>query len=169
MNVLDMDQGLISAKGSRSSIETIWKRYITILKAITRVGELEWALGKKPADSEVIGVYGGRSTFYEQVRVLQRVKLYPGMVEWLERSDLDGDETTDLWGYYKVTYTLKDLERWLDEKQREADRKDRKVTRSQKGSQRGKDDNGDGDESTSLSPKKSLKKSHKKSAGGRKK
>ena len=106
---------------------------------------------------------------YEQVRVLQRVKLYPGMVEWLERSDLDGDETTDLWGYYKVTYTLKDLERWLDEKQREADRKDRKVTRSQKGSQRGKDDNGDGDESTSLSPKKSLKKSHKKSAGGRKK
>ena len=61
-----MDQGLISAKGSRSSIETIWKRYITILRAITRVGELEWAVGKKPTDSEVIGVYGGKSTFYEQ-------------------------------------------------------------------------------------------------------
>lgn len=165
-----MDQGLISAKGSRSSIETIWKRYITILRATTRVGELEWAPGKKPSDGEVIGVYGGKSTFYEQAKVLQHVKLYSNMVEWLERSDLDGDETTDLWGYYKATYTLKDLEKWLDDKQRGGDRKERKkVTRSQKGSQRGKDDNGDGDGDESISsPKKSPKKSHKKSAGGRK-
>ena len=65
-----------------------------------------------------------------------------------------GDETNNLWGYYKVSYTLKDLEKWLDEKQRGADRKERKkVTRSQKGSQRGKDGNDDGDKS---SPKKSL-------------
>jgi hypothetical protein len=162
MNALDMDQGLLGAKGSRSSLETIWKRYITIIKAITKVGELEWPPGKKPADSEVIAVYGGKSAFYEQVKVLQRVRLYSAMVEWLERSDLDEDQTADLWGYYKRTYTLKDLEKWLDDKQREVDRKGKKkVTRSQKGK---KSDKGDGEESTSSPPKKS----HKKSAGGRK-
>ena len=155
MNALNMDQGLVSAKGSRSSLETMWKRYVTIMKAITKVGELRWASGRKPADSEVIGIYGGKSMFYEQVRVLQRVKLYSAMVEWLERSDLDEDNTTNLWGYYKMMYTLKDLEKWLDQKQREADQKvKKKVTRSQKGKR------SDGDESSSP------KKSHKKSAGG---
>jgi hypothetical protein len=161
MNALDMDQGLVGVKGSRSSLETIWKRYITITKAIARVGELEWAPGKKPADSEVITVYGGKSAFYEQGKVLQRVRIYSTMVEWLERSDLDEDETTNLWGYYKLMYTLKDLEKWLDEKQRGSDRKGKKkATRSQKGK---RNDDGDDDEST-CSPKKS----HKKSAGGRK-
>ena len=70
MNALDMDQGLVGAKGSCSTLEIIWKCYTTIMKTITKVGELKWALEKKPTDSEVIGVYGGKSTFYEQVRVL---------------------------------------------------------------------------------------------------
>lgn len=168
MIALDMDQGLVGAKGSRASLETIWKRYITIIKATTRVGELEWAPGKKPADSEVISVYGGKSVFYGQVKVLQRVKLHSTMVEWLERSYADEDTTTDLWGHYKMMYTLKDLEKWLDEKQRldgkqrEGDRKGKKkATHSQKGK---KNDDGNGDESTCSPPKKS----HKKSAGGRK-
>ena len=157
MNALDMDQGLVGAKGSCSSLETMWKRYVTIMKAITKVGELRWVSGRKPADSEDIGIYGRKSTFYEQVRVLQCVKLYSAMVKWLEWSDLDEDNTTNLWGYYKMMYTLKDLEKWLDQKQREADQKvKKKVTRSQKGKR------SDGDESSSP------KKSHKKSAGGRK-
>ena len=157
MNALDMDQGLVGAKGSHSSLETMWKHYVTIMKAITKVGELRWVSGRKPADSEVIGIYGGKSMFYEQVRVLQHVKLYSAMVEWLERSDLDEDNTTNLWDYYKMMCTLKDLEKWLDQKQREADQKmKKKVTHSQKGKR------SDGDESSSP------KKSHKKSAGGHK-
>lgn len=156
MNALDMDQGLLGAKGSRASLETIWKRYLTVTKAIARVGDLEWAFGKKPADSEVIAIYSGKSMFYEQANVLKRVPLYSGMVEWLERSDLDEDETTALWGYYKMMYTIKDLEKWLNEKQRRTDQKGKKVTRSQKGKR-------DGDDGESSS-----KKSHKKSAGGRK-
>ena len=68
---------MVGAKGACSSLETIWKCFITITKAIARVGKLEWALGKKPADSEVIAVYGGKSAFYEQGKVLQRVKLFP--------------------------------------------------------------------------------------------
>ena len=67
---------------------------------------------------------------------------------------MDEEETTNLWGYYKLMYTLKDLEKWLDEKQRESDWKGKKkATRNQKG----KRDDDDGDEST-CSPKKSHKK-----------
>ena len=53
MNALYMDQGLAGAKGSHSSLETMWKRYVTIMKAITKVGELRWASGRKPVDSVV--------------------------------------------------------------------------------------------------------------------
>ncbi|KAF8799540.1 hypothetical protein BYT27DRAFT_7263843 [Phlegmacium glaucopus] len=110
MTALDMDQGLVGTKGSRSSIETIWKQYVTITKAISKVGDVDWVFGsKKPVDSEIISVYGGRSTFYEQSKVLQHVKLYPDMVEWLEQSNSDANATTNLWGFYKPMYTLKDL------------------------------------------------------------
>jgi hypothetical protein len=42
------------------------------------------------------------------------------MVQWLERSDVDADEDASaLWGNYKTLYALKDLEKWLDEKQKQ--------------------------------------------------
>jgi len=166
MTALDMDQGLVGIKGSRASLETIWKRYTTIIKAISKVGETDWEVGKKPADGEIIGVYGGKSAFYDQSKVLQYVRLHPEMVEWLERSDLDVEEedATGLWGYYKTSYALKDLEKWLDGKQKRAPT-DRKGKKKASTSKKGKRDD-DGDESTSSSPPS--KKTHKKSVGGRK-
>lgn len=169
MTALDMDQGLVGVKGSRASLETIWKRYTTIIKAISMVNETEWEVGKKPAEGEIIGVYGGKSAYYDQSKVLQFVRLYPEMVEWLERSDLDLEEDpSGLWGFYKKTYILKDLEKWLnDGKQKEAqtDQKGKKKATVQHRSQKGKrGDDGD-DDSSSPPPSK---KSHKKSVGGRK-
>ena len=76
-----MDQGLIGVKGSRASLEVIWKRYITITRAISKVGEMDWDSGKKPVDSEIISVYGGKSAFYDQLKVLQHVQFYTDMVE----------------------------------------------------------------------------------------
>jgi hypothetical protein len=162
MTALDMDESLVSDKGSRVSLETTWKRYTTIIKAISMVGETDWESGKKPTDSEVIGIYSSKSVFYDGAKVLQHVRIYSDMVEWLERSDSadDVDETTSLWGYYKAVYTLKDLEKWLLQKQ--SDRKGKKKATAQ--SQKGKR-NSDGDKSTSSPP---TKKSHKKSVGGRK-
>lgn len=163
MTALDMDQGLVSKRGSRVSLETIWKRYTTITKAISRVGSAYWESGKKPTDSEVIGVYNSKSVFYDQAKVLQHIPVHSEMVEWLERSDSDADnvdDTTSLWGFYKTIYTLKDLEKWLEQKQRQSrsDRKGKKkvAVQSQK--------TDDGDGSTS-----SPKRKHKKLVGGRKK
>ena len=162
MIALDMDQGLVGAKGSRASLETIYKRYTMILKGISKVGDTDWALGKKPADDEIIGVYGGKSAYYDQSKVLQYVRLHPEMAQWLERSDSDDDgdagDATALWGFYKTTYTLKDLEKWLEAKGKEAaDRKGKKraTVRNQKGKK-----GDDGDDSGSPPPSK---KSHKKS------
>ena len=158
-----MDQGLVSIKGARVSIETAWKRYTTITKAISRVGEVDWESGKKPTDSEVIGVYTSKSVFYDQLKVFQHVRRHPEMIEWLEGSSLDadcGEMTTSLWGFYKASYTLKDLEKWLEQKQRES-KSDRKG--KMKASEKGK--RGDeGEEATSSAPKRM----HKKSVGGRK-
>jgi hypothetical protein len=168
MTALNMDQGLISNKGSRVSLETTWKRYTIITKAISKVSDTEWETGKKPTDGEIIGIYSSKSVYYDQAKVLQHVPRYPEMVEWLERSDMDQvDETTSLWGFYKVAFTLKDLEKWLDLKQREvrSDRKGKKKATVKPRSQKGKrNDDGDGEDSTSPTPKKS----HKKSVGGRK-
>jgi hypothetical protein len=166
MVALDMDRGLVGTKGSRASLETIWKRYTTIIKGISKVGDTDWALGKKPAEGEIIGVYGGKSAFYDQSKVLQYVRLHPEMAEWLERSDLDPeDDATGLWGYYKTTYTLKDLEKWLEKKGKEStDRKGKKKATVQLRNQKGKRGD-DGDNSSSPPPSK---KSHKKSVGGRK-
>ena len=165
---LDMDQGLISNKGTRVSLETMWKRYIAITKAISRVGETDWELGKKPTDSEVIGIYGSKSVFYDQAKVLQHVRLYSEMVEWLERPDSGGDwldMTRSLWGFHKVAYTLKDLEMWIVQKQKEShsDRKGKKKATASKKGKRSDDDDGDDGEATSS------KRVHKKSVGGRKK
>jgi hypothetical protein len=172
MTALDMDEGLVGIKGSRASLETLWKHYTTIIKAISKVGETDWEMGKKPADGEIIGVYGGKSAYYDQTKVLQYVRLHPEMVQWLERSDIDADEDASaLWGYYKTSYTLKDLEKWLDEKQKQkqetkVDRKGKKKATVQLRNQKGKrGDDGDGDDSSSPPPSK---KSHKKSVGGRK-
>ena len=168
MTALDMDQGLVGLKGSRASLETLWKRYTTIIKAISKVGETDWEVGKKPADGEIIGVYRGKSAFYDQSKVLQYVRLHPEMVEWLERSDLDQeDDPTGLWGYFKTTYALKDLEKWLERKGKEVqtDRKGKKKEPAQLHSQKGKRGD-DGDNSTSSPPPS--KKTHKKSVGGRK-
>jgi hypothetical protein len=104
MTALDMDQGLVGIKGSRPSLETTWMRYTTITRAISKVGDTDWDLGKKPADGEIIGVYVGKSAYYDQTKVLQHVRLHPNMIEWLGR-DLNedmGDETIRLWGYYKA-------------------------------------------------------------------
>jgi len=161
MTTLDMDQGLISNKGSRVSLEITWKRYTTITKAISKVGEADWDLGKKPTNSEVISVYTSKSVFYDQVKVLQHVQNFSEMVEWLERleSDADQEETTSLWGYFKMVYTLKDLEKWLEQKQKES-RSDRKGKK--KAIVTGKKcDDGE----SSGSPSKRV---HKKSVGGRK-
>jgi hypothetical protein len=149
MSVLDMDQSLISNKGSRVSLETIWKRYTSITKAISIVSSSDWDSGKKPTDSEIIAIYSSKSVFYDQSKVLQHVRIYPEMIEWLERLDDQADETTSLWGYYKVGYALRDLEKWLEQKQKES-RSDRKGKKK-------------ADDSPPLA-----KRSHKKSVGGRK-
>lgn len=143
-----MDQSLISNKGSRVSLETIWKRYTSITKAISIVSSSDWDSGKKPTDSEIIAIYSSKSVFYDQSKVLQHVRIYPEMIEWLERLDDQADETTSLWGYHKVGYALRDLEKWLEQKQ--------KVSRSdRKGKKKAEDS----------PPSKRI---HKKSVGGRK-
>jgi hypothetical protein len=162
MNNLDMDQGLVGIKGSRPSLETSWKRYITITKAISKVGDANWDSGRKPSDGEIIGVYLGKSAYYDQLRVFHHIRGQSDMFEWLGR-DLDvgnDDESSRLWGYYKRTYNLRDLEKWLERKQKEAraDLKGKKKARSRKGK-------GDDDDSSSSTPPK---KSHKKSVGSRK-
>jgi hypothetical protein len=159
MTTLDMDKGLVGKKGSSSSLETIWKRYVAITKAISVVGDIDWVSGvKKPSQSEIISVYGGKSTFYEQSKVLQRVKNYPNMVEWLERMDSDVDATTELWGFYKMMYLVKDLEKWIERKNAEAEKGRGKEKEKEKGKRKEK--------VTESSP--SVKRVHKKSAGVRK-
>ena len=73
ITALDMDKSLVGSKGSRVSLETIWKRYTAITKAISGVGDTNWELGKKPTDSEVIGIYSSKLVFYDQSKVLQHV------------------------------------------------------------------------------------------------
>lgn len=163
-----MDQGLIGAKGSRASLETTWKRYVTITKAISQVGDVEWESGKKPVDSEIISVYVAKSAFYDQLKVLQHIRVHDDMVEWLERSEFDADlagQTETIWGHYKTSYTLRDLEKWLAQKQtrkaKEADRKGKKKETVQPRKKKGRKDE---DSDDSSSPKRA----HKKSVGGRK-
>jgi hypothetical protein len=122
MTKLEMDQGLVGIKGSRPSLEITWHRYLAVMKAISKVGEAEWEAGKKPSDAEIIGVYLGKSAFYDQARVLQHVRLHPDMIMWLGR-DVDEDIEEggmEVWGYFKAVYTLRDLEKWLERKQKEA-------------------------------------------------
>jgi hypothetical protein len=153
MTSLDMDKGLVGKKGTLSSLEMIWKRFIIITKAISIVGDVDWVSGiKKPSQSEIISVYGGKSTYYEQSKVLQRVKHHPDMIEWLERTDSDLEATTAFWGFYKVLYVIKDLEKWLERKNEEAE----------KGKGKGKGNLKGKKKVTELSP--SVKKTHKKSA-----
>jgi hypothetical protein len=173
MTKLDMDQGLVGRKGSRPSLEITWKRYIEITKAISKVGDAEWDSGK-PSEGEIIGVYLGKSAFYDQARVLKHVRLHSDMIEWLER-DVDEDmedEGSRLWGFYKAVYMLKDMEKWLERKQKEAradlkGKKKESVQRNKKGesSRKGKEDGKEDDDVSSSSPPK---RKHKKSVGGRK-
>ena len=154
MTILEMDKGLVGKKGSTSSLEVIWKRYIAITKAISDAGDTDWASGvKKPSSSEIISVYRGKSTYYEQSKVLQKVNSYPEMKEWLERTESDVTETTDFWGFYKAVYVVKDLEKWIANKN------------SEEGKWKGKG-KGKGKKETILSTP--VKKSHKKSSGLRK-
>lgn len=54
---------------------------MTITKAISITDDIDWESGvKKPSQSEIISVYGGKSTFYEQSKVLQHVKIHSDMV-----------------------------------------------------------------------------------------
>jgi hypothetical protein len=155
MTALDMDKGLVGKKGSSSSLEMIWKRYVAITKANSIAGDIDWASGlKKPSQTEIISVYGGKSTFYEQSKVLQHVKNYPDMKEWLERTESDMDETTEFWGFYKPIYVVKDLEKWIENK----------IAEAEKGKGKGKG-KGKKKESEQGTP---VKKSHKKSGGVRK-
>ena len=124
-----MDQGLVSTKGSRPSLETMWKHYVIIIQAISRVGDVNWASGSKSSDSEIISVYSPKSAYYDQGKVLQHVKCYPDMLEWLERTDSNLDASVKLWGFYKTTYLLKDLENWVHKQCEDLkDRKGKKVT-----------------------------------------
>ena len=108
---------------------------------------------KKLSSSEIISVYRGKSTYYEQSKVLQKVNSYPEMKEWLERTESDVTETTDFWGFYKAVYVVKDLEKWIANKN------------SEEGKWKGKG-KGKGKKETILSTP--VKKSHKKSSGLRK-
>lgn len=88
---------------------------MTITKAISITDDIDWESGvKKPSQSEIISVYGGKSTFYEQSKVLQHVKIHSDMVQWLERTESDMEATTELWGFYKKTYVVKDMEKWIN-------------------------------------------------------
>jgi hypothetical protein len=162
MTSLDMDQSLVSNKGARVSLETNWKRYITVIKAISKVGDIDWESGKKPTDSEVIAIYTSKSVFYDQSKVFQHVRLYPEMIEWLERSESDENKTTRLWGFNKATFTLKDLETWVIQQQKDpqSDRKGKKKTADKLQKMKKHDDDDE--------PSSSSKRIHKKSVGGRK-
>jgi hypothetical protein len=154
MTTLDMDKGLVGKKGSTSSLEMIWKRYVAITKAFSDAGDVDWASGvKKPSQTEIISVYGGKSSFYEQSKVLQHVTNYPDMKDWLERTESDMEKTTKFWGFYKATYAVKDLEKWIEHKNAEVEK--------EKGKGKGKG-NGKKKGSELTTP---VKKSHKKSAG----
>ena len=159
-----MDQSLVSNKGACVSLETNWKRYITVVKAISKVGNIDWESGKRPTDSEVIVIYTSKSVFYDQSKVFQHVRLYPEMVEWLERSESDEKKTTRLWGFNKATYTLKDLEMWVVEQQKDpqSDRKGKKKAADKLQNQKIKKHDDDDE------PSSSSKRIHKKSVGGRK-
>ena len=67
------------------------------------------------------------------------------MVEWLERTDFDVDETTEFQGFYKVMYVVKDLEQWMEKKKAEVEKQKQKKKVTE--------------------PTTPVKKSHKKSAG----
>jgi hypothetical protein len=158
MTALDMDKALGGKKGSLASLQLIWKRYVAITKAISTVGDLDWVSGvKKPSQTELMSVYSGRSTFYEQQKILQQVSSHPDMVEWLERTESDKDETTEFWGFYKAMYVLKDLEQWIEKKNAEAEKRKGKKG---KGKEKGK--------GKVAEPSTPVKKSHKKLAGVRK-
>jgi hypothetical protein len=93
------------------------------MKAISIAGDIDWASGvKKPSQMEIISIYSEKSTFYEQSKILQQVKNYPNMKEWLERTESDMDETTEFWGFYKAPYVVKDLERWIEDKNAEVEK-----------------------------------------------
>lgn len=62
-----------------------------------------------------------RTTFLP--KVLQLVSNHSEMVEWLERIDSSMEVTTELWGFYKAVYLLKDLEKWILNKNMEAEKK----------------------------------------------
>ena len=47
------------------------------VEIMTRVGDVNWASGSKPSDSEIISVYSSKSAYYDQGKVLQHVKHYP--------------------------------------------------------------------------------------------
>jgi hypothetical protein len=173
MTKLDMDQGLVGIKGSRPSLEISWHRYLAVTKATSKVGEAEWEAGNKPSDAEIIGVYYGKSAYYDQAKVFQHVRLHADMVEWLgRRVDEESDEGMEVWGYFKAVYTLRDLESWLVRKQKEA-RSDQKGKKKEKvpgrkkseSSGKGKEKEKEDDVSSSTSPPK---KKHKKLVGGRK-
>ena len=150
MTALDMDKALGGKKGSLASLQLIWKQYVAITKAISTVGDLDWVSGvKKPSQTELMSVYSGRSTFYEQQKILQQVSSHPDMVEWLERTESDKDETTEFWGFYKAMYVLKDLEQWIEKKNAEAEKRK-------------------GKKGKVAEPSTPVKKSHKKLAGVRK-
>jgi hypothetical protein len=172
MTKLDMDQGLVGIKGSRPSLEISWHRYLAVTKAISKVGEGEWEVGNKPSDAEIIGVYLGKSAYYDQAKVFQHVRLHPDMVEWLGRDVDEGEDGKEVWGYFKAVYNLRDLESWIVRKQKEA-RSDQKGKKKEKVSGRkksessgkGKEKEKEDDVSSSSSPPK---KKHKKYVGGRK-
>jgi hypothetical protein len=157
MTALDMDMGLVGKKGAPSPLELIWKRYVAITKAISVVGDIDWESGvKKPSQTELMSVYGGKSTFYEQQKILHQVSSHPDMVKWLERIESDKDETTEFWGFYKSMYVLKDLEQWIKKRNAEAEKEKEKGKGKGKGKKK------------VTEPSTPVKKSHKKLAGVRK-
>jgi hypothetical protein len=126
---------------------------VAVTKAISISGDVDWVSGgRKPSQTEIISVYGGKSTYYEKSKILQRVKSYPEMVVWLERTESDMEVTAGLWGFYKIIFLVKDLEKWLDRKNAEAE----------KGREKGKGKKKVAESSTPV------KKLHKKSGSGRK-
>jgi hypothetical protein len=42
------------------------------------------------------------------------------MIDWLEKLEDQADKTTSLWGYHKVGYALRGLEKWLEQKQKKS-------------------------------------------------
>jgi hypothetical protein len=93
-----------------------YEKYKACLKASHTLSNMEgsWP-GKKPTAVDLIEVFVSKSMWFSHYKpAFSKVAGYPEMVKWLENSD---DKGTDLevWGVEKGSYSLMDLQKFVDD------------------------------------------------------